>query len=37
MYDVKFIGSLHLNGIHRLDIHAQSETLVTYFLWGHIV
>lgn len=36
MYDVKFIGSLRPNGIQRLDIYAQSETLVTSFLWGQI-
>ena len=36
MYDVKFIGSPRLNGIHRLGIHAQSESLGTCFLWGHI-
>lgn len=36
MYEVKIIGSLRLNGIQRLDIHAQSETLITCFPWGQI-
>lgn len=36
MYDVYFIGGLRLNDIHRLDIHAQSETLDTCLLFGHL-